>query len=117
MGIPSLWAYQIIWWAAGVFLIWFLANKMDLSTLPKKPILNGDEFSAPDDIDERGNYIDKLGGGICMATYSNWLGNCYSNIICLRTMTKLHFLKIFINLAFSFIMNYYVSKNLNEEEV
>ena len=63
MGIPSLWAYQIIWWAAGVFLIWFLANKMDLSTLPKKPILNGDEFSAPDDIDERGNYIDKLGGG------------------------------------------------------
>ena len=34
--IPSLWAYQIIWWAAGVFLIWFLANKMDLSTLSKK---------------------------------------------------------------------------------
>jgi len=63
MGIPSLWAYQIIWWAAGVFLIWFLANKMDLSTLPKKPILNGDDFSTPDDIDERGNYIDKLGGG------------------------------------------------------
>ena len=63
MGIPSLWAYQIIWWAAGVFLIWFLANKMDLSTLPKKPILNGDEFSTPDEIDERGNYIDKLGGG------------------------------------------------------
>jgi len=32
-------------------------------------------------------------------------------------MTKLHFLKIFINLPFSFIMSCYVSKNLNEEEV
>ncbi|MDC0861955.1 hypothetical protein OAQ08_05105 [Alphaproteobacteria bacterium] len=63
MGLPSLWAYQIIWWAIGVLLIWFLANKMDLSTLPKKPILNGDDFSAPDDIENRGNYIDKLGGG------------------------------------------------------
>jgi hypothetical protein len=63
MGLPSLWAYQIIWWAVGVLLIWFLANKMDLSTLPKKPILNGDEFSAPDDVENKGNYIDKLGGG------------------------------------------------------
>tara|TARA_B100000963_G_C22639193_1_gene679420 strand:+ start:1692 stop:3746 length:2055 start_codon:yes stop_codon:yes gene_type:complete len=63
MGIPSLWAYQIIWWAAGVLLIWFMANKLDLSTLPKKPILNGDEYSAPDDVEEKGNYIDKMGGG------------------------------------------------------
>ncbi len=63
MGVPSLWAYQIIWWAAGVLLIWFMANKMDLSTLPKKPILNGDEYSAPDDIEDKGNYIDKMGGG------------------------------------------------------
>ena len=63
MGIPSLWAYQIILWAAGVLLIWFMANKMDLSTLPKKPILNGDEYSAPDDIEDKGNYIDKMGGG------------------------------------------------------
>jgi len=63
MGLPSLWAYQIIWWAIGVLLIWFLANKMDLSTLPKKPILNGDDFSAPDDVENKGNYIDKLGGG------------------------------------------------------
>jgi len=63
MGIPSLWAYQIIWWAAGVLLIWFMANKLDLSTLPKKPILNGDEYSAPDEVEEKGNYIDKMGGG------------------------------------------------------
>ncbi len=63
MGVPSLWAYQIIWWVAGIFLIWFLANKMDLSTLPKKPILNGDEHLAPDDVEEQGNYIDRMGGG------------------------------------------------------
>ena len=63
MGIPSLWAYQIIWWTAGILLIWFMANKLDLSTLPKKPILNGDEYSAPDDVEEKGNYIDRMGGG------------------------------------------------------
>ena len=63
MGIPSLWAYQIIWWAIGVLLIWFMANKLDLSTLPKKPILNGDEYSTPDEVEEKGNYIDKMGGG------------------------------------------------------
>ena len=63
MGVPSLLAYQIIWWVAGIFLIWFLANKMDLSTLPKKPILNGDEHLAPDDVEEQGNYIDRMGGG------------------------------------------------------
>ncbi|MDB3864174.1 hypothetical protein N9325_04990 [Alphaproteobacteria bacterium] len=63
MGIPSLWAYQIIWWAIGVLLIWFMANKLDLSTLPKKPILNGDDYSTPDEVEEKGNYIDKMGGG------------------------------------------------------
>ena len=42
---------------------WFLANKMDLSTLPKRPILNGDEFLSPDDVEEQGNYIERMGGG------------------------------------------------------
>ena len=30
---------------------------------PKKPILNGDEYLAPDDVEEQGNYIDRMGGG------------------------------------------------------
>jgi hypothetical protein len=34
--IPSLWGYQLIWWFFGIGLIWFLASKMDLSTLPNK---------------------------------------------------------------------------------
>jgi len=31
-GMPSLWAWQIIWWALGVGMIWFLANTLRLST-------------------------------------------------------------------------------------
>lgn len=32
-GIPSIWAWQILWWALGVFMMWFLAYKMEMSTL------------------------------------------------------------------------------------
>ena len=31
-GIPSLWAWQLIWWALGVFMMWFLAYKMEMAT-------------------------------------------------------------------------------------
>lgn len=37
-GMPSLWAWQIIWWALGVEMIWFLANKMRMSTAPEREI-------------------------------------------------------------------------------
>ncbi len=37
-GMPSLWAWQIIWWALGVLMIWFLANKMRMSTVPEREI-------------------------------------------------------------------------------
>lgn len=36
LGIPSLWAWQIIWWALGVFVIWWLAYKMQLATTPRE---------------------------------------------------------------------------------
>ena len=32
LGMPSLWAWQIIWWALGVLVVWWLAYKMELST-------------------------------------------------------------------------------------
>ncbi len=32
-GVPSLWAWQVFWWLLGVGLIWFLAVKMELSTV------------------------------------------------------------------------------------
>ncbi len=34
-GIPSIWAWQILWWVLGVFMMWFLAYKMKMSTMPK----------------------------------------------------------------------------------
>jgi hypothetical protein len=33
-GMPSIWAWQIIWWALGVGMIWYLAYKMEMSTAP-----------------------------------------------------------------------------------
>ncbi len=37
-GMPSIWAWQILWWALGVFMMWFLAYKMELSTVPEREI-------------------------------------------------------------------------------
>ena len=33
-GIPSIWAWQILWWALGVLMMWMLAYKMQMSTVP-----------------------------------------------------------------------------------
>ncbi len=33
-GVPSIWTWQVIWWAAGVFMMWFLAYKMEMATVP-----------------------------------------------------------------------------------
>ena len=37
-GIPSIWAWQIIFWLLGVGMMWFLAYKMELSTVPDKEV-------------------------------------------------------------------------------
>ena len=37
-GMPSIWAWQIIWWALGCFMMWFLAYKMEMSTVPEKEV-------------------------------------------------------------------------------
>jgi SSS family solute:Na+ symporter len=34
LSLPSIWAWQILWWALGVLVIWFLAYKMGMSTAP-----------------------------------------------------------------------------------
>ena len=61
--IPSIWGYQLIWWFFGIGLIWFLSNKMDLSTLPNKPIQANDLYQPPDEVQGEVNYIDKVGTG------------------------------------------------------
>ena len=38
VGMPSIWAWQIIWWALGVGVVWFLANKLRMSTEPETEI-------------------------------------------------------------------------------
>jgi SSS family solute:Na+ symporter len=37
--MPSIWAWQILWWALGVGMMWFLAYKMEMSTLPDKEVM------------------------------------------------------------------------------
>ncbi len=37
-GMPSIWAWQLLWWALGVAMMWFLAYKMELSTVPEREI-------------------------------------------------------------------------------
>ena len=39
-GIPSLWVWQIIFWIIGIFIVWFLASKMEMSTSPNKNIIS-----------------------------------------------------------------------------
>lgn len=38
-GIPSIWAWHLIWWVLGVGMMWFLAYKMEMSTMPEKEIV------------------------------------------------------------------------------
>ena len=37
-GMPSIWAWQLLFWALGVFMMWFLAYVMQMSTVPETEI-------------------------------------------------------------------------------
>ena len=37
-GIPSIWAWQILFWILGVAMMWFLAFKMEMSLVPEKDV-------------------------------------------------------------------------------
>jgi SSS family solute:Na+ symporter len=37
-GIPSIWAWQILFWILGVGMMWFLAYKMEMSTMPEREV-------------------------------------------------------------------------------
>ncbi len=37
-GIPSIWAWQILFWLLGVGMMWFLAYKMEMSTMPSREV-------------------------------------------------------------------------------
>ena len=38
-GIPSVWTWQILFWVLGVFMMWFLAVKMEMSTVPEREVV------------------------------------------------------------------------------
>lgn len=38
-GIPSIWAWHILWWALGVGMMWFLGYKMQMSTVPEQEVV------------------------------------------------------------------------------
>jgi Na+/proline symporter len=35
LGVPSIWTWQILWWALGVALMWFLAYYLEMSKAPR----------------------------------------------------------------------------------
>ncbi len=37
-GIPSIWAWQLLFWALGVFMMWYLAYYMRMSTVPHREV-------------------------------------------------------------------------------
>jgi hypothetical protein len=37
-GVPSIWAWQILFWLLGVGLLWFLAYRMEMATVPVKDV-------------------------------------------------------------------------------
>jgi Na+/proline symporter len=43
MGLPSLWAWQMMWWALGVLVLWLLAYRLQMST----PLLGDNFLSEP----------------------------------------------------------------------
>jgi len=49
LGLPSLWVWQIVFWLAGVLLVWWLAYPVRLSFVPSsvRPLLTLEEPSAP----------------------------------------------------------------------
>ena len=38
MGMPPIWIWQIIWWIAGVYMMYFLAYKCEMSTNVKTDV-------------------------------------------------------------------------------
>ncbi len=54
-GLPSIWVWQILFWALGVVMMAFLAYKMELSTMPKREV-----HPLADDVDKLEGDFDRL---------------------------------------------------------
>ena len=45
-GIPAQWVWLFVWWALGLFMMWAMAWKAEMSTMPKKEVVPKDEKAA-----------------------------------------------------------------------
>jgi Na+/proline symporter len=78
LGLPSIWAWQILWWVLGVLMIWFLAYRMGLSTAP----------SGTADL-HAGHIPPPLPAGAALADWRNWF---WALIAGLALLTAAHWI-------------------------
>ena len=78
--IPSIWGYQLIWWFLGIGLIWFLGKKMDLATLPKKPIQPNDIYEEADNL-QVSSYTENVGSGYGWILSLGWLSDSFNSVL------------------------------------
>jgi SSS family solute:Na+ symporter len=79
VGIPPLWAWQMLWWSLGVVMIWFLADRLGLSKqlsrrfepLPRSQRPGSDIAALSAGGAQQGLWI-ALGLG-ALAVFANWL--------------------------------------------
>jgi Na+/proline symporter len=38
-GLPSIWLWQVLWWVLGVGMMWMLAYRMEMSTVPGREVM------------------------------------------------------------------------------
>ncbi len=78
VGMPSLWAWSLIFWVLGVFLIWFMSYRLELATAPTTEVLPAQEIPDLPITDTRmqerelvrlGWSVAVITGGIAMVTW------------------------------------------------
>lgn len=78
LSLPSIWAWQILWWALGVLMIWLLAYRMGLSTVP----LGSVEFH----VEHKPAPLSKA------ALASDWKNWFWGLVIALAALTAAHWI-------------------------
>ncbi|SMF29271.1 solute:Na+ symporter, SSS family [Tistlia consotensis] len=78
LGVPSIWAWQILWWALGVLVLWFLAYRMGLSTAPSGSFETGAVHEPP-----------PLKAGAPSADWRNWF---WAAVVALALLSALHWM-------------------------
>ncbi|MET1027667.1 MAG: hypothetical protein ABWY00_10900 [Dongiaceae bacterium] len=78
LGMPSIWAWQIIWWMLGVLVIWFLAYRMGMSTMPAGSFEYGTHYTPPplspsSPLADWRNWFWAMVVGLILITMTHWI--------------------------------------------